>query len=325
MISPAADPRTTLIDLRRQFAQGDISRETFWQHMREHHRALEAYAGALGEGEVDGITIEAGGFTIRLRNGLAFHWDADDLRSAPNMVLNHGEYEAKDMRLLLALARDSRVIFDIGANVGWHALHLLTAAPADARLYAFEPVPTTFERLKRNLAANDGVYTFRICATNIAFAAETGTATFFIPRVSGSSAASQRPLFSGDENKTVTCALHRLDDFVVEQGISTIDLIKCDVEGAELFVFKGGYETISRSTPMIFVEMLRKWARAFGYHPNDTISLLAQCGYQCWYFEDGRLNLLPVMTDDTRETNFLFLHRERHVDMPARISSMDVA
>ena len=89
-----------------------------------------------------------------------------------------------------------------------------------------------------------------------------------------------------------------------------MDFIKCDVEGAELFVFQGGVATIRTQQPVIFTEMLRKWSAAFGYHPNDIIALLADAGYHCFTVHDGRLTPFLTMDETTVETNFFFFIRQ---------------
>ena len=101
------------------------------------------------------------------------------------------------------------------------------------------------------------------------------SADFFIPEFTGSVAASRRRLFSEDKNTTVKCRVMKLNTFVLEKKLSAVNLIKCDVEGDELSVLQGGEETIRRFLPVIMLEMLRKWARAYSYHPNDIIAFLS--------------------------------------------------
>ena len=60
--------------------------------------------------------------------------------------------------------------------------------------------------------------------------------------------------------------------------------------------------------------MLRKWSKKFDYHPNDIIDLLKGAGYSCYAIQENALSLISQVTDDTIETNFLFLdeNKERH-------------
>lgn len=62
----------------------------------------------------------------------------------------------------------------------------------------------------------------------------------------------------------------KMDDWNKENNIYP-DFIKCDVEGAELLVLKGGEETLKSKKPVIFIELIRKWAQKFNYHPNEVI------------------------------------------------------
>ena len=103
----------------------------------------------------------------------------------------------------------------------------------------------------------------------------------------------------------------KLDDFI-GKIVSKIDFIKCDVEGAEIFVIKGALETIKKSMPVLFLEMLRKWSAKFGYHPNDTIKILSDIGYRCYYLKNGELIEIKKVTQRTKATNFFFLHFQKH-------------
>ncbi len=98
---------------------------------------------------------------------------------------------------------------------------------------------------------------------------------------------------------------------------TAIDLIKCDVEGAELFVFQGGMKAIAKCRPIIFCEMLRKWAAKFAYHPNDIVALLRDAGYRCFAAENGTLVEVIRVDDTTQATNFFFLHEQAHTRLLA--------
>lgn len=79
-------------------------------------------------------------------------------------------------------------------------------------------------------------------------------------------------------------------------------------------LYGGGVESIKQYKPIIFCEMLRKWAKKFDYHPNDIIELLKNIGYSCYAIKENTLGYISQVTEDTMETNFLFLNesKERH-------------
>ena len=239
-------------------------------------------------------------------------WDPSDIRTAPNMLINHGFYEPEELLVLEYFSKGSnRIAFDIGANTGWYSLHMgHVFRKTGGRVYAFEPIPSTFEQLRRNISLNG--FENVVFTHNMALGDTETTAEFFIPEFSGSVAASQRRLFVEDKNASVKCRVMKLDTFVAEQKIPSIHLIKCDVEGAELSVLKGGKTSIKKHLPVIMLEMLRKWARAYNYHPNDIIAFLNGLGYGCWSFRQGQFEEYREIDDACLQTNFFFFHREAH-------------
>jgi len=64
--------------------------------------------------------------------------------------------------------------------------------------------------------------------------------------------------------------------------------------------------------------LLRKWAEKFGYHPNDVLALLAGYGYSAFTLGTNGLQHCPAIDQDTIETNFIFLHQERHREIIER-------
>ena len=169
-------------------------------------------------------------------------------------MLNFGSYENEEFSLVSSLCQDGFRVFDIGANIGWFSLSLAKLRPT-ITLQAFEPVPDTFGYLQKNAALNDVP---NLTINNFGFSNEEKELRFFFyPEGSGN--ASSQNLSERNDAQEVVCQVKRLDDFV-SMGNFQIDLIKCDVEGAELMVLQGGTETLRTQKPIVFVEMLRKWA-----------------------------------------------------------------
>jgi FkbM family methyltransferase len=203
----------------------------------------------------------------------------------------------------------NRLIFDVGANYGWYSLRF-SKIFTNAQSYAFEPIPATFQYLIKNISLN-GCGDIR--AFNYGLSNESGNKTFyFYPEDSGN--ASLTNVSDREDVERIPCSVRKLDEFVLENDVYP-DFIKCDVEGAELFVLQGGYETIKKHKPIIYSEMLRKWAGKFNYHPNRISSLMSELGYRC-FTTDGQ-HLLPffIMDESTLKTNFFFLHEYKHSEI----------
>ena len=171
----------------------------------------------------------------------------------------------------------------------------------------FEPIPVTFNYLKKNISLNncDGIKAFNHGLSN-----ESGNINFyFYPELSGN--ASLTNVSDHEDVQVIPCRVKKLDEFALGSNVYP-DFIKCDVEGAEFLVFQGGYETIKKHKPIIFSEMLRKWAAKFNYHPNQIIIFLKDLGYRCFIPHNGQLKEFFEMDENTVETNFFFLHKEKH-------------
>ena len=295
--------------LRAAFGKGEITRDEFWARAQEEYQRVRHNASLPEGGAVTRIRDVEGTLQLELRDGLKMVWDPDDLRTAPNMLMNHGEYEAQELEILLDAARKAQIVFDVGANVGWYTLNIARSiARRGGHVYAFEPIPRTFAMLQQNVRLN----ALQSCTTlnQLGLGERAETLEFYIPQTTGSVAASVRPLFEDQPNERVRAKIVRLDDFIAERGIKRLDLLKCDIEGGELFMLRGAMDSIRKFRPTIFLELLRKWSKVHGYHPNDVIALLSAAGYTCHAITADGLRELTEIDDACTSTNFLFTHRD---------------
>jgi FkbM family methyltransferase len=300
----------SLSDLRRGFEAGRVPRDSYWQQAQVIHRRLRDYFTLMENGTVKEIRIRRAELVVELEGGVRMAWDPDDLRTAPSVLVNHGTYEATELRALLRIAEQCEVVFDIGANVGWYAVNLArVVSPRGGRVYAFEPIPTTFSSLQRNIALNNLAHA--ITAEPIALGDAPGNADFFVPRVTGSVAASRRQILTTEDNARIGARVETVDDVASRLNLSRLDLVKCDVEGGELMMLRGAQRTIDRFRPVLFLEMLRKWSRAYDYHPDDIIAFLARLGYRCFAVTDNGLAETKHVDEECVHTNFLFF-QETH-------------
>lgn len=134
------------------------------------------------------------------------------------------------------------VVFDIGANVGNYS-NLIKELNPKIRVYAFEPHPITFNTLKKNAQIHD-YYAFNLgCGKE-----KSKLQMYDYADNDGSSHASLfkdviENIHQGDSIEHIVDVIE-LDDFLIEQNIERIDLIKIDVEGNEYNVIKGLHQSI---------------------------------------------------------------------------------
>lgn len=303
-----------------EFQSGQINRDDFWSTMRQRHLQLREYQELIAGTPVESIAIHGDELLVRTREGVLIVWNPEDMGTAPNVLVNHGAYEATESACLLQAGSGAQVIFDIGANVGYYSLHWASRVAPGGTIHAFEPVPSTFTWLSRNIALNrlDNV----IRANNFGLGDAPGSVSVFLPGFTGCGAASMKNLHPNESSQEIEVKLDTLDRYFSAAGLDRLDLVKVDVEGAELFVLQGGRKTIARYRPLIFLELLRKWSKPFGYHPNDVIQMLHAIGYQCYTFGESGLVPFSVMTEETDQKNFFFAHPAAHQEW---LSTHDLA
>ena len=307
------------------YGEGKLPKRLYWELARERLVPLLEVQRLLQKNPYcRSVEIRADGIVLRTQDiALFFDMEQNICRAETIFIGTEGEEISFMSRFIPANA----VVFDIGANVGRVSLGL-AAAHEDCTIYAFEPVADTFRGLERNLRLNER--TGQIKAVHMGFYSERGDLKFFVP--AANEAASLRPitdtyyLKEGDQgqgerrerSEVVVCPVDTLDHFAQEHGIKNIDFIKCDTEGAEKMVFGGGVRVFSEMRPVVYTEMLRKHAARFDYHPNEIIAMFKEWGYCCCTSDGERIIPFEEMTEATAETNFFFLHEEKHQAFLAR-------
>ena len=161
--------------------------------------------------------------------------------------------DAEQRRLLNG---EARTILEVGAADGRDAARYADDFP-DAQVYAFEPVPESFERLRARTEANP-----RLHAIHCALGSRRGIASFNVanwldsssllpPRVTGSSFDAYHAV-----TKTIEVPMDTIDAFCGDHDIQHIDLLKMDTQGAELMVIEGAAKMLrSGAIRLIYSEV----------------------------------------------------------------------
>ena len=174
-------------------------------------------------------------------------------------------------------AKQSKVVFDVGANAGIYSLAALAIQP-DAVIHAFEPTPEIAARLRATAKLNglENLYVHEVAvlskdghATLKRFRGELGNNE-------GMNFVSQDISDSDAERVQTVC----LDQFCRDRSIDCVDLLKVDVQGHEHSALKGAEHLIGAGrVGTIFMEL--NWARSAGATcaATESVRLLRQADY----------------------------------------------
>ncbi len=294
-----------LQSLQNKFKGGLIKKEDYIKKMHDLHATLWEYADFLDNKNIDFIKILKSEIVFQTKEGIQMICDRNDERTTPVEILNFDDYEKEELNMMRTFLKKDSVVLDIGANIGWYTLNIAQNVP-NGLIMAFEPVHSVYDYLKKNVILNN---IKNVKLYNIALSDKNEKMVFYYdPKLSAST--SLKKLHENRKKIKITYNAKRIDDFFDKK--STIDFIKCDVEGGEIFTIKGGLKIITRTLPIIFLEMLRKWSAKHNYHPNDIIAILDEIGYGCYYIKNNRLVRIKKVTEKTTSTNFYFLHQRKH-------------
>jgi FkbM family methyltransferase len=175
------------------------------------------------------------------------------------------------IRLARACLPPDGVFLDVGANVG---LHTLAAArhlgQGGGAVLAFEPHPENFRALTENLRRNGLRH---VTAENLGLADAPATLTGRGPARGGNWSLGSR----GEAAFPVR--LVRLDDYLDEHPLPRLDVLKIDVEGAEVRVLRGAARTLERFRPIVLFEVCPAWLRRLGASTAELFEELEGHGY----------------------------------------------
>lgn len=185
-----------------------------------------------------------------------------------NMKRTHGKdtrllYQANKYNRILPLCRNRRHAVDIGGHVGLWSWQM---AQDFQHVWAFEPMPEHRECYEYNMRdlKNWTLFPFAL--------GDKPGKVHIRTRTPGSSGDTGVDL-SGNGTEV---ELHTLDEF----NLGTVDFVKIDCEGFELFVLRGGVETLKRNKPVIVVEQKPETGMEKNYNigTKDAVKFLLDLG-----------------------------------------------
>jgi FkbM family methyltransferase len=215
---------------------------------------------------------------VPLRLPFGAWWLAE--KSALDHELMYNEFEASEMNFVKRLLRPGMTVVDAGAHHGLYSLLASKSVGENGTVVAFEPSPREAERFIKHLRVNQSpnVWLLRCALGN-----QVGAAKLFLGDGFQDWCNSLRPAGLPDPTQSVRVPLRRLDDILAELGVSQVDFLKIDVEGAELSLLQGAPRLLgSTPRPAILAEVQDVRTLPWGYPARDIVNYLAMLNYE-WY------------------------------------------
>ena len=183
-----------------------------------------------------------------------------DMRSRTEFIPYYlGGYDSDVIAHIVGHFGKDWVVLDVGANIGFFSIPFaLRLKSLGGRLYAFEPVPSNFLRLKENAEANALGQVIRLEPIALSSQASTLKMTLREDFQGGGetgNAAVKIDDGKDDHFQMIDVPAMRLDDYVAKEGLQRLDFIKVDVEGHEGAFLEGARESVSRFRPVILAEL----------------------------------------------------------------------
>lgn len=255
--------------------------------------ARRAYLNWLRQHPEESIVFEVEGSRIRL--------DPQD-RTISEAIFLYGTWEPFEIELVSSVVRPEQSFLDIGAHIGYYSLAAARAMEGRGRVYAFEPSPVNFALLQENVRMNglEGVIhpvhaaLFREpseielylaehnSGDNRIYPSTPGEDTYVNGHVSGERRVVKVPALVGD-------------DFLAEQGVEKVDVIKLDVQGAEMDVLSGLRRTLEYPDLVVFTEFWPYGLRRSGADPAAWLELMSKhLGFRMFHIQAEERRVTPI-------------------------------
>jgi FkbM family methyltransferase len=184
--------------------------------------------------------------------------------------------------------RPGMSVLDVGAHLGYLTLQAARAVGPSGRVYAFEPNPETLGYLRRNVRDNGAVDRVRVL--QVALSDAGGTAPFYVTPAGDESRLYRHPT----EARRVMARVARGDD--VLPADLTVDLVKLDVEGAELAALAGLERTLVAASPALklFVECNPSALLHAGASSRLLLRRLRELGFSPRLIDEAERRVVPA-------------------------------
>jgi FkbM family methyltransferase len=227
----------------------------------------------------------------------------------------------KELFLLRELVQAGDVCVDVGAAGGAHLFVMASRAGRWGRVVGVEPRPGS-HRVLRRLVRLAGLSS-RVSLHQVALTDRSGAIELRVPVVptrahlDGSTRdVDGAAAFAGLPHRRIEVETCTLDALMAAEGLHRLDVLKCDVEGAELLVLAGAARVLRELRPIVIIEADDLHQRRFDATAQDVVDAIAVHGYTPHRYRRGMLERVEGVVHD--EDDYVLLPDDRPSRTPIR-------
>lgn len=271
------------------------------------HRILRRSVGPIA-GRLVFKSLAGGGLPLEIQ-GQKMLLAPQGRYPSPDMVADR--YELATTQLFREILDPGMVVVDIGANVGYFSLLAADLVGPAGTVYAIEPEPRNNAILRKNVDLNS--YS-NVRVIEKAVSNRTGSVKLFLSALdNGSHSISDAAArgVAGDVEVGATT----LDDLLEEEGWPKVDLVKIDVEGAEMLVLEG-MSLLPRNSPSVklVIEYCPFLLQASGVVPIDLLDKITGMDFDIEFIDESK-GVLSSKDADHAELTGRLLKQETYMNL----------
>ena len=207
----------------------------------------------------------------KIKEGIFLELDQSDPVASGAIAL--GVYERYESELFRSKIKPGMAIIDIGANLGYYTAIASHLTGEKGLVVAFEPEPNFFKLLSRNISRNNMK---NVACFELAIAEKNGLTNLYL---SNENKGHNSIIRSEELKASVQVKTTTLDNFLDFQKITKVDIIKMDIEGAEIMALEGMRNTLIKHMPLLFLEFSPHSIIKINRNPVDFLSTIQEIGY----------------------------------------------
>jgi FkbM family methyltransferase len=214
---------------------------------------------------------------VEVEPGITLTLNPEDAVSRTILVNRAGQWEPEIWAAISSGLSKGAVFFDVGAHIGYDTLKASVMVGDEGRVVAFEPNPHTLLQLRSNIEASAAR---NVIVQPIACTDTDTTLTLFDSTLGGNSGSSSLSRENaGPMTRSYSVRGRPIDDVVMELGLQRLDVLKADVEGAEVVVLRGATRTLERFHPKLILEVVPRQLANMGTSVNELEAFVGSLGY----------------------------------------------